>query len=141
MKIFVYLKCIKFILIVFPQDECSVDENSSKTDEEYEDLAIQDELENCCRSDDDELTILKKFTDNKKAAAADDDIGVDKYQDNIDRFLKMSMDAVGQPLAYSQRNKKGSGMTASWRSSSDSIQLQSRMQRIRNRESRASREA
>lgn len=132
----VYFDCI-------PQDEGSVDENSTKTDEEYEDLAIQDELENCCRSDDDELTILKKFTDNKKAAAADEDIGVDKYEDNFDRFLKMSMDAVGQPLAlvYSQRNKKGSGMTASWRSSSDSIQLQSRMQRIRNRESRASREA
>lgn len=88
---------------------------------------MQDDMENGYRSDedDDELTNLKKIADNGKTPVVDDGIAADKYQHNLDLFLKMSMDVVEPPFAYAslrERNRKG--MTGRRRTMSDSIQLQ-----------------
>ncbi|KAG6520162.1 P-loop NTPase domain-containing protein LPA1-like [Zingiber officinale] len=110
--------------------EGSVDENSTKSDEEYEDLAMQDDMENGYRTDedDDELTNLKKIADNGKKPVVDDGIAADKYQHNLDLFLKMSMDVVEPPFAYAslpERNRKSTSMAERRRTMSDSIQFQS----------------
>ncbi|MCL7025216.1 hypothetical protein MKW94_025656 [Papaver nudicaule] len=62
--------------------EGSVDEESTKSDEEYDDLAMRDGQENGYWSDDER--------DHKKAASVlgEGDPGDHKYQENLDSFLK-----------------------------------------------------
>ncbi|KAJ0966603.1 hypothetical protein J5N97_023520 [Dioscorea zingiberensis] len=81
--------------------EGSVDENSTKSDEEFEDLAMQDGLGYC--SDDDEPAKETKPTTEKKLHENNPGLGVlpEKYQQNLERFLKMSERVSEHPCSYS----------------------------------------
>lgn len=73
----------------------SVDEQSTKSDEEYDDLAMQDVVENGYWSDDDEEL-------RRKLLPAPGDpgtnVGEDKYSKNLDLFLKHSNEQKIEPL-------------------------------------------
>ncbi|RDX61800.1 P-loop NTPase domain-containing protein LPA1-like 1, partial [Mucuna pruriens] len=75
----------------------SVDEESTKSDEEYEDLAMQDVLENGYWSDDDEL--------NHKVGGGGGEVGVKmhKYRRNQDHFLRSRSEPVPMGLAVSEQ--------------------------------------
>ncbi|KAL3579682.1 hypothetical protein D5086_017517 [Populus alba] len=73
----------------------SVDEESSKSDEEYDDLAMQDVQENGYRSDDDEeskdrLPPISWGHSSPKRG--------DKYRQNLERFLSTRSEQVAEPL-------------------------------------------
>ncbi|XP_065865839.1 P-loop NTPase domain-containing protein LPA1 homolog 1 [Euphorbia lathyris] len=72
----------------------SVDEESTKSDEEYDDLAMLDVQENGYWSDDDESKdrvppILRGLSSPLKG---------DKYMKNLDRFLRTRSEPLGDPL-------------------------------------------
>ncbi|CAL1404206.1 unnamed protein product [Linum trigynum] len=68
----------------------SVDEESTKSDEEYDDLAMEDMQENGYRTDDEEEWEDKvEPIDGPKA---------DKYRQNLDRFLQSRSERLGEPL-------------------------------------------
>ncbi|XP_021660950.2 P-loop NTPase domain-containing protein LPA1 homolog 1 isoform X2 [Hevea brasiliensis] len=73
----------------------SVDEESTKSDEEYDDLAMQDVLQNGYCSDDDEESKDKvlPITVNKA-----NPLKGDKYMQNLDRFLRTRSEPLGEPL-------------------------------------------
>ncbi|CAL1366839.1 unnamed protein product [Linum trigynum] len=68
----------------------SVDEESTKSDEEYDDLAMEDMQDNGYRTDvEDELEDKVEPIDGPKA---------DKYLQNLDRFLRSRSERLGEPL-------------------------------------------
>jgi hypothetical protein len=75
-------------------DAGSVDEHSTKSDEEYEDLAMRDEMENGDWSDDEEAVSKTKNSPAPESihgsGAAEDDGIKGRYHHNLDLFLKMS---------------------------------------------------
>ncbi|KAH6827974.1 P-loop containing nucleoside triphosphate hydrolases superfamily protein [Perilla frutescens var. hirtella] len=92
--------------------EGSVDEESTKSDEEYDDLAMQDTPHNGCMSDDDEEFFIPKLKakfsvsgdlSNKKGFHGD------KYQQNLDLFLRMKheplLDSLLCPFSSPSKDK------------------------------------
>jgi len=81
-------------------DAGSVDEHSTKSDEEYEDLAMRDVMENGDWSDDEQAV---SSTKNSLAPEGiihgretDEDDGMEgMYHHNLDLFLKMSKEVAG----------------------------------------------
>lgn len=70
----------------------SVDEESTKSDEEYDDLAMQDMQDNGYRSENDEE--MREKPASKPEARPDD-----KYRQNLDRFLKIrNPERLSKPL-------------------------------------------
>ncbi|WOL18962.1 P-loop NTPase domain-containing protein LPA1-like [Canna indica] len=107
--------------------EGSVDEDSTKSDEEYQDLEMRGDLENGYCSDDESINI-KKIADTKNATS-EDGFEADKYQHNLDRFLQMSKDAIElePPFSYvalSERNDRNTDMKKKHRPLSDSTLYQ-----------------
>lgn len=106
--------------------EGSVDENSTMSDEEYDDLAMRDGLENGYWSDDDEgPNNERKQADEKKITV--DNLGTkEKYQHNLDLFSKISEHVTEPPYSYSLLSEKISDMKIRKRSLSDSMRFQGR---------------
>lgn len=97
----------------------SVDENSTESDDEYEDLAVRDCIENGYWSEYEYggySTSLTKSHDQDKLLGTSGDISTDKYQHNLDRFLKMSAHAACSERSADPRMKR--------RSLSDSLRFQ-----------------
>lgn len=87
-----------------PQIEGSVDEDLSKWDDEYEDLALLDELESGYCSDDESYNI-KEMSGNKTQVYS---ASADEYQENLELFL--GEQGVGSPRSYTLlpgRSKSG----------------------------------
>ena len=87
----------------------SVDEGSSKSDEEYDDLAMQDVQENGYWSDDDEDPDHKvvPFSGDQATRTRGD-----KYNKNLDLFLRSRSEQFPEPLfSYSsllmEKNERG----------------------------------
>ncbi|CAD6248962.1 unnamed protein product [Miscanthus lutarioriparius] len=80
-------------------DAGSVDEHSTKSDEEYEDLAMRDVMENGDWSDDEEAVSKTKNSPAPESihgsVAAEDDGINRRYHHNLDLFLKMSKEVAG----------------------------------------------
>ncbi|KAF8397725.1 hypothetical protein HHK36_016647 [Tetracentron sinense] len=82
--------------------EGSVDEESTKSDEEYDDLAMQDVQENGYWSDDDEeskgkLVHVREDAGNNNGG----NLGRDKYRQNLDLFQKTSSQLLSElPFSY-----------------------------------------
>lgn len=72
-----------------------MDEQSTKSDEEYDDLAMQDVMENGYSSDDDE-ELREKLSPAHGAQGTN--MGEDKYSKNLDLFLKQSNEQKIEPL-------------------------------------------
>lgn len=70
-----------FSIPLITQMEGSVDEESTKSDEEYDDLAMQDIQENGYFTDD-------EFDSNHRLASPTKHDHGDKYSQNLDRFLR-----------------------------------------------------
>lgn len=107
--------------------EGSVDEDSTKSDEEYEDLAMRDDIANGYSSDDDEEPTGFKNPppDVDKISTTigeEDDNFTEKYQHNLDLFLKLREGDVKQPHG----RERSSNLKMRKRSMSDSMRLQSR---------------
>ncbi|XP_077221678.1 P-loop NTPase domain-containing protein LPA1 homolog 1-like isoform X1 [Tasmannia lanceolata] len=96
--------------------EGSVDEESTKSDEEYEDLAMRDDQENGYFSDDEddsrEILLPKNSASTKNSA--------DKYRKNLDRFLSSSekLENLPEPLCsysslMSEQNQRSMTVTDS----------------------------
>ncbi|CAA6655522.1 unnamed protein product [Spirodela intermedia] len=86
--------------------EGSVDEESTKSDEEYDDLAMRDDLENGYWSDDDEDRRggdKQKSGDNGGAAAGEG--SAEKYQQNLELFLRSN----GHSSPFSEGRPPGGG--------------------------------
>lgn len=114
------------------QIEGSVDEDS-KSDEEYEDLAMRDDLENVYWSDDDESANTKKAADDKGPTDEGDVSTADKYQHNLELFLKMSEGIMEPPFSYALlrgQSKTSTDMGARRRSLSDPMRFRDRAQSI-----------
>lgn len=114
------------------QIEGSVEEDSTKSDDEFDDLAMRDGLDNYYWSDDDESTNLKKIADSKMATDGDG-VMANKYQHNLELFFKMSELFVGPPYSDTllpQRNSSTSDIRVRRRSLSDSMCFESAMQSI-----------
>lgn len=92
----------------------SVDEESTKSDEEYDDLAMQDVQENGYWSDDDEESKDKLLPISGHQSSP---LKGDKYRQNLDRFLRIRHEPPAEPLcSYSslhvekgERRKLNSG--------------------------------
>ncbi|XP_010253954.1 PREDICTED: P-loop NTPase domain-containing protein LPA1 homolog 2-like [Nelumbo nucifera] len=90
--------------------EGSVDEESTKSDEEYEDLAIRDGLENGYWSDDEDSN--RKLVPPHKDLTTDEGESLrEKYKKNLDMFMKTSSEATAEPpCSYSsilvEKNQK-----------------------------------
>ncbi|CAD5191722.1 unnamed protein product [Musa acuminata subsp. malaccensis] len=113
--------------------EGSVEEDSTKSDDEFDDLAMRDGLDNYYWSDDDESTNLKKIADSKMATDDGDGVMANKYQHNLELFFKMSELFVGPPYSDTllpQRNSSTSDIRVRRRSLSDSMCFESPMQSI-----------
>ncbi|KAL9687335.1 hypothetical protein QQ045_031735 [Rhodiola kirilowii] len=78
---------------IHEEDEGSVDEET-KSDEEYDDLAMQDVQENECPADIDE----EGKEDNWECMADE------KYKQNLERFIKSTKDLVPVPVAETLNN-------------------------------------
>ncbi|KAG0535505.1 hypothetical protein BDA96_04G371900 [Sorghum bicolor] len=80
-------------------DAGSVDEHSTKSDEEYEDLAMRDVMENGDWSDDEQVVSKTKNSPALESihgsGAAEDDGIKGRYHHNLDLFLKMSKEVAG----------------------------------------------
>ncbi|XP_048233676.1 P-loop NTPase domain-containing protein LPA1 homolog 1 isoform X2 [Ricinus communis] len=77
----------------------SVDEESTKSDEEYDDLAMQDVQENGYWSDDDDESKDKVAPISGGRSSP---LKGDKYMQNLDRFLRTRSEPLAEPLcAYS----------------------------------------
>lgn len=115
------------------QIEGSVDEDSTKSDEEYEDLAMRDDLENVYWSDDDESANAKKAADDKRPTDEGDVSTADKYQHNLELFLKMSEGIMEPPFSYALlrgQSKTSTDMGTRRRSLSDPMRFRDRAQSI-----------
>lgn len=73
----------------------SVDEESTKTDEEYDDLAMLDTEDNGYWSDDEEI---KDRLQQNGSVAHESLVEGDKYKQNLDRFLRSRSERFGDPL-------------------------------------------
>lgn len=79
----------------------SVDEHSTKSDEEYDDLAMQDVMENGNWSDDEQATTSTKNApalENILGAADGDGAMQGRYRHNLDFFLKMSKEVAATEM-------------------------------------------
>lgn len=80
-------------------DAGSVDEHSTKSDEEYDDLAMRDVMENGDWSDDEQANSKNspalEESIHESRTAADDDNLEGRYHHNLDLFLKMSKEVAG----------------------------------------------
>ena len=81
-------------------DAGSVDEHSTKSDEEYEDLAMRDVMENGDWSDDEQAVSSTKNSLTPEGIIhgreTDEDDGMEgMYHHNLDLFLKMSKEVAG----------------------------------------------
>ncbi|XP_072993516.1 P-loop NTPase domain-containing protein LPA1 [Typha latifolia] len=113
---------------ILEEMEGSVDEDSTKSDEEYEDLAMRDGVENGYWSDDDADPIsLNSSPDKEMLPTGENDNVTEKYQHNLDLFLKMSECAVDPSCALSLISNSDDAKTKK-RSLSDSLWLQERPQ-------------
>ena len=74
----------------------SVDEESTKSDEEYDDLAMQDVQENGYWSDDDDDWFRGKLA--AVAAGIETKMHVNKYHRNLDLFLRTRSEPVPVPV-------------------------------------------
>ncbi|CAL9772631.1 unnamed protein product [Musa acuminata subsp. burmannicoides] len=113
--------------------EGSVDEDSTKSDEEYEDLAMRDDLENVYWSDDDESANAKKAADDIRPTDEGDVSTADKYQHNLELFLRMSEGIMEPPFSYALlhgQSKTSTDMGARRRSLSDPMRFRERAQSI-----------
>ncbi|RZR75014.1 hypothetical protein BHM03_00047701 [Ensete ventricosum] len=113
--------------------EGSVDEDSTKSDEEYDDLAMRDGLENGYWSDDDcpESTNTKRIADDEEPIHEGDGVAADEYQHNLKHIFKRSDGVVEPPLPCTlprEINKTCTGQRTRRRSLSDSMRLQYRTQ-------------
>uniref|UniRef100_A0A1D1XWC6 Uncharacterized protein DDB_G0273453/DDB_G0273565 n=1 Tax=Anthurium amnicola TaxID=1678845 RepID=A0A1D1XWC6_9ARAE len=88
--------------------EGSVDEESTKSDEEYEDLAMRDGLENGYWSDDDEPR-EQKTGDHSSTTAGNG--SREKYQQNLDLFLRSNGHMSEPPCSYSLLSESTSRRT------------------------------
>jgi len=109
--------------------EGSVDEDSTKSDEEYDDLAMRDGQDNGYWSDDkEELAKEKKLTFDQ--GPTDD---TQKYRQNLDLFLKLSQRFAEAPCTYSllpEKGERSADMRARTRSLGDYSRLHSQSQHI-----------
>ncbi|KAJ7947851.1 P-loop NTPase domain-containing protein LPA1-like 1 [Quillaja saponaria] len=78
------------------EEEGSVDEESTKSDEEYDDLAMQDVQEHVYWSDDDEES--KHKLDPSHGDPGTQMQGNNKYHKNLDLFLKTRSLSISEPL-------------------------------------------
>ena len=80
-------------------DAGSVDEHSTKSDEEYEDLAMRDVMDNGDWSDDEQAVSTKNSLAPEgiiHGRETDEDDGMEgMYHHNLDLFLKMSKEVAG----------------------------------------------
>lgn len=81
-------------------DAGSVDEHSTKSDEEYEDLAMRDVMENGDWSDDEQASSSTKNSLPQESiirgtGTEEDDSMEGRYHHNLDLFLKMSKEVAG----------------------------------------------
>lgn len=87
--------------------EGSVDEGSTKSDEEYDDLAMQDIPENGYLSDDEELakkleSAMKSVDDlEKQPSKTTNEVQGKKYKQNLDLFLRNKDENLSDPRARS----------------------------------------
>ncbi|XP_043705641.1 P-loop NTPase domain-containing protein LPA1 homolog 2-like [Telopea speciosissima] len=92
--------------------EGSVDEESTKSDEEYDDLAMQDGQETGYWSDDDEESKTKRVPiSGDHDTNSVESLKGDKYQENLDLFMRTSNEPLSEPLcSYSallmEKNQK-----------------------------------
>lgn len=113
------------------QVEGSVDEDSTKSDEEYDDLAMRDGLENGYWSDDDcpESTNIKRIADDQEPIDEGDGVAADEYQHNLEHIFKRSEGVVEPSLPCTlpcEINETRTGQRTRRRSLSDSMELQYR---------------
>ncbi|XP_042511380.1 P-loop NTPase domain-containing protein LPA1 homolog 2-like [Macadamia integrifolia] len=79
--------------------EGSVDEESTKSDEEYDDLAMQDEQETGYWSDNDEESKTKRVPiSGDPDTNSVENLKGDKYRENLDLFLRKSSEPMSEPL-------------------------------------------
>ncbi|KAJ8470501.1 hypothetical protein OPV22_024844 [Ensete ventricosum] len=86
--------------VIHDEVEGSVDEDSTKSDEEYEDLAMRDDLGNGYWSNDDESANTKKAADDGSPTDEGDGSTAEKYRHNLELLLKMSEGTVEPPFTY-----------------------------------------
>ncbi|KAJ6805936.1 P-loop NTPase domain-containing protein LPA1-like [Iris pallida] len=105
--------------------EGSVDEDSTKSDEEYDDLAMRDGQENGGWTDNDEdaneLTVLKKLAQNDSALSMGDG---GKYQQNLDLFQKLS-ERFAKTSLLSNKEERNADVRTRTRSLSDTSRIYS----------------
>ncbi|XP_042475185.1 P-loop NTPase domain-containing protein LPA1 homolog 2-like isoform X2 [Macadamia integrifolia] len=81
--------------------EGSVDEESTKSDEEYDDLAMQDGEEIGYWCDDDEESMAKLVPSSGDPGTNNvENLKGDKYQENLDLFLRKSNEPLSEPLCF-----------------------------------------
>lgn len=99
--------------------EGSVDEDSTKSDEEYDDLAMRDGQENGGWTDNDEdaneQTVLKNLAQNDSALSMGDG---GKYQQNLDLFQKLS-ERFAKTSLLSNKEERNADVRTRTRSLSD----------------------
>lgn len=79
--------------------EGSVDEESTKSDEEYDDLAIQDGVENGYRSDDDkDIKVESLLTSGSLSAHVENNKKEHKYSPTLDMFLRSRSEPLTEAL-------------------------------------------
>ncbi|CAL9074646.1 unnamed protein product [Musa acuminata var. zebrina] len=115
--------------VIHDEVEGSVDEDSTKSDEEYDDLAMRDGLENGYWSDDDcpESTNIKRIADDQEPIDEGDGVAAGEYQHNLEHIFKRSEGVVEPPLPCTlpcEINETSTGQRTRRRSLSDSMQLQ-----------------
>jgi hypothetical protein len=81
-------------------DAGSVDEHSTKSDEEYEDLAMRDVMENDDWSDDEQAVSSSKHSQAPESiihggGTGEGDGMEGQYHHNLELFLKMSQEVAG----------------------------------------------
>lgn len=84
---------------ILRQVEGSVDEESTKSDEEYDDLAIQDGVENGYRSDDDkDIKVESLLTSGSLSAHVENNKKEHKYSPTLDMFLRSRSEPLTEAL-------------------------------------------
>ncbi|KAM0002624.1 putative P-loop containing nucleoside triphosphate hydrolase [Helianthus debilis subsp. tardiflorus] len=97
--------------------EGSVDEESTKSDEEYDDLAMQDIQENGYYTD---VEFESNISGNQRDTLAS--THTDKYKQNLDRFLKNKREsATNSQVVNSKRSPSSGGLRVRGRSYSISV--------------------
>lgn len=116
--------------------EGSVDEDSTKSDEEYDDLAMRDDQENGYLSDYDEEETAKENKPAFQKGHKKDNPTVttedrEKYQQNLDLFLKLSERFAEAQCTYTllpEKRERSADARARTRSLSDYSRLHSQLQ-------------